>query len=108
MINVAANVPVGLYEVRAIGKYGQSNSRVFMCSNLNQALEIEPNNSMDKASEVQLPVVVNGRGDRAADVDYFRFTASAGQYTLNPAEKNDYRTGPRWNRGQSGHGVHVR
>ena len=41
-------------------------------------LEAEPNNSLDDAQQVTLPTIVNGRIDRAGDIDVFRIDCRAG------------------------------
>jgi hypothetical protein len=82
VVAVAANVPVGTYEVRAIGKYGASNPRPFAVSDVPEAVEVEPNEDRESATELTLPAVVNGQSDRATDVDFYHFTAPAGQRIL--------------------------
>jgi hypothetical protein len=82
VISVAANVPIGSYEVRAVGKYGASNPRVFAVSDIPEAVEVEPNDDQENANELTLPVVINGQSNKIADVDYYHFTAPAGQRIL--------------------------
>ena len=57
-----------------VGKYGASNPRSFVVGTPNELVEVEPNNSPDKATEVPLGSVVNGQSNAAADQDYFKFT----------------------------------
>jgi hypothetical protein len=78
-VTVAANAPLGAHEVRAVGRYGVSNPRTFHLDRLPGALESEPNNEREQASEVELPAAISGRIESAADVDHFRFTAPARQ-----------------------------
>ena len=82
VVTIAGNVPVGLYEVRAVGKYGISNPRRFGVSKLAEVTETEPNQSRDTATVIELPVVVNGQLQATADVDYFSFTAKANERVL--------------------------
>ena len=82
VVTVAANVPLGIYEARALGKYGLSNARSFCIGDVPEIVEAEPNSQLEAATQVTLPVVVNGRSGQNADVDYFRFTAAAGQRVL--------------------------
>ncbi|MEQ8785055.1 MAG: pre-peptidase C-terminal domain-containing protein [Pirellulaceae bacterium] len=79
VVTVAANVPVGLYEARVSGKYGMSNPRAFSVGDLPEVVEVEPNNDREAAVEVTHPVVVNGKSQSNGDVDFYKFTASAGQ-----------------------------
>ncbi len=82
VVTVASDVPVGSVDVRARGRYGLSNPRAFELSNLEEVTEVEPNNGLDEAVELALPKIVNGRIERTADVDRYRFTASAGERLL--------------------------
>lgn len=77
-VNIAADVPVGTYEVRAAGTYGLSNSRAFIVGDRAELAEAEPNNALGQAMELPLETVVSGRSDPARDVDCFRFTGKAG------------------------------
>ncbi|HXT57600.1 MAG TPA: PPC domain-containing protein, partial [Pirellulales bacterium] len=81
-IAVGADVPPGIYELRAVGKYGVSNPRAFAVGNLTEALEAEPNETPASAQEVALDAVVNGRSNRGGDLDHYRFAAKAGQRVL--------------------------
>lgn len=93
VVAVAANVPIGSYEVRAVGKYGASNPRPFAIGDVPEASEVEPNNDRENATELILPAVVNGQSNQASDVDFYRFTAAAGQRILitNFARRADSR-----------------
>ncbi|MCA9162682.1 MAG: hypothetical protein KDA62_06870, partial [Planctomycetales bacterium] len=75
VVSVAGNVPPGLYEARAVGRYGISNPRAFVVTELKQASEVEPNNEPEQATELAWPGEIAGRGDQNGDVDYFKFTA---------------------------------
>jgi hypothetical protein len=79
-VKIAADVPPGLYEVRAAGgAYGVTNPRAFVVSDLAEVAETEPNNSLAQANEVPFGSWINGRSEPGRDVDYFRFAAKAGQ-----------------------------
>lgn len=79
VVTVAANVPVGVHEARAVGKYGMSNPRAFSVGDIAETGEIEPNNQASEATEVEQPTVINGRSNAAGDIDYYCFQAAAGQ-----------------------------
>jgi hypothetical protein len=81
-VTIAADVPPGIYEVRAAGRFGITNSRAFVVSNLSEAVEAEPNNTLAEAGAIDLGTVINGRAGGATDVDFFRFQAAAGQRVL--------------------------
>ena len=80
-VSIAADVPPGMYELRAVGKYGASNPRFFAVDNKPEINETEPNNRLDQANEVPLGAIVNGQSN-GADQDFYRFTATKGQRLL--------------------------
>jgi hypothetical protein len=78
-LTVAAEVPPGTYEVRAVGRYGISAAQLFEVGRgLTEVLEKEPNDSPDKAQPVPLNAAVNGHSDGNGD-DFFRFPAKMGE-----------------------------
>ncbi len=82
VVTVAADVPVGVYELRAAGTYGVSNPRLFYVGGESQIAETEPNNTPQQATESQVGQVVVGRSGGTNDIDCFRFPATAGQRLL--------------------------
>lgn len=80
-VTVAADVPPGVYDVRAVGKYGISNPRSFVVGDRAELLEQEGNNTLSEAQEVALGSVVNGTSDGEA-ADCFKVTLAAGQRLL--------------------------
>lgn len=82
VVTVQGNVPPGQHEVRCQGKYGLSNPRTFVVDTLAEVNEAEPNHETENATEVSAPGVINGQLNGGADVDLFRFKATAGQRLL--------------------------
>jgi hypothetical protein len=78
-ITVAADVPVGQYDVRVINKWGVSNPRVFSVGDLNEVAEKEPNNDVPEAQRVDLNTTINGVISAPTDVDYSVFAGKKGQ-----------------------------
>lgn len=76
---IPAATPPGVYDLRALGLHGMSNPRAFFVSNRTEQVDKEPNDTVDAPQQVALNVVVNGRIDKPADLDCYRFTAKAGQ-----------------------------
>jgi hypothetical protein len=77
-LTIAADVPPGVYDVRAVGKYGISAGRLFAVSRgLSEVLEKEPNDAPEQAQAVPFPVAINGQSDGNGD-DAFRFPAHQG------------------------------
>ena len=80
-VTITAHVPPGLYDLRAIGRYGVSNPRAFMVGDRPEMMEKTPNQAPASANEVLLGTVVNGQADKDG-ADYFRFSAEKGQRIL--------------------------
>lgn len=78
-ITVAADVPIGPIDARAIGQWGISNPRTFVVSPLAEVVELEPNNLIEQAQKVAVDSVVNGTISSRTDVDYYAVTLEAGQ-----------------------------
>ena len=81
-VTIAADVPVGVYDVRARSLYGLSNPRTFIVGDRKEVVEVEPNNTPDKPMTIELNSVVNGKSDGGADVDWYKFAAKAGQRVI--------------------------
>jgi hypothetical protein len=84
-VSVAADVPPGIYEVRAAGYFGVTNARRFAVSEREEFMEKEPNNDPATAQEPPLGSVVNGICD-AQNYDCFRLIAKKGQRYLAEAQ----------------------
>lgn len=69
----------GAQEYRLVTSAGMSNPVPLMAETLVDALEVEPNNRVQDATTVQVPVVCNGKFDTLTDVDAYRFQAQGGQ-----------------------------
>jgi hypothetical protein len=78
IVTISTNAPVGRCELRVSGRFGISNPRSFVVSDLKEVLEIEPNNTPEKAQKIELNTVVNGKMDSSAN-DYFQFHAEKDQ-----------------------------
>lgn len=82
LVTIDQNVPVGLYEVRAEGKYGISNPRSFDINRFHESLETEPNNSLEEATQISTPMLVNGQINGATDVDCWQIEVTANERVL--------------------------
>ncbi len=78
-VTVAADVPPGTYDVRAVGKWGVSNPRAFVVGELPEVAEKEPNNDVPEAQKVEIGTTVVGTIANNTDVDYTAFAGKAGQ-----------------------------
>jgi hypothetical protein len=59
-----------------------SNAMPFLVDTLPEVVEREPNDSVQTAQAVALPVIVNGRIDRPGDWDVYRFEGRGGQQVI--------------------------
>ncbi|MFO1092047.1 MAG: PPC domain-containing protein [Planctomycetaceae bacterium] len=79
VVSAASNLPPGVYEVVAEGRFGASNPRRFSVGVQPETNEAEPNNDAAAATALAINSVVNARMDGATDVDWFKFNAESGQ-----------------------------
>lgn len=82
VVTIAGDVPAGRYEVRCKGLYGLSNPRVFVVGNLPDIKETETNNPQGPPADLLPDQTVNGRMNFATDLDWYKFTGTAGQRVL--------------------------
>lgn len=78
-LSIPADAPIGMCDLWAVGDNGVSSSRTFVISNRLEQSEVEPKEITAASMSVPLNVVINGRIDKAGDVDHFRFDAKQGQ-----------------------------
>ena len=78
-VTLAANVPLGIHDVRFVNKWGVSNPRAFVAGDLKEVLEKEPNNDVEQAQRVEVNSTVNGAMANPTDVDYYVFAGKKGQ-----------------------------
>ena len=79
VVTIAADVPPGVYEVAAEGRFGGSNTRRFVVGSRPEFNETEGNNDPAQPSVFEVGAVCNGKMDGGTDVDWYKFTAVAGQ-----------------------------
>jgi hypothetical protein len=77
-VKIAGDVPPGVYEVTAIGRFGMSNPRSFAVGTLNEVSDAAGNSTADKPLEVAIGSTVNGRVDQNA-YDYLKLTLKQGE-----------------------------
>ncbi len=77
-VSADPGTPIGHHDLRASGTYGISNPRAFGVGDRSEANEVEPNNSVEKATPISINSVVNGVVG-PTDVDWFAFDGKKGQ-----------------------------
>ena len=80
-VSVAADVPPGIYEVRAAGYFGVTNARRFAVGSRDEVMEKEPNNDAATAQEPPLGSVITGTCE-AQNYDFYKVAAKKGQRYL--------------------------
>ncbi len=84
-VNVAAGATPGVRLIRFFNEAGVSEPRPFAIGAGPEILEVEPNDHFAQAQRIErLPVTINGRLNKADDVDSFQVELKAGQ-TLDAA-----------------------
>lgn len=81
VVSIGSNVPPGVYDVRAVGRFGISNPRAFVVGTLPELTESSSHNAFTTAMDISVGATINGRTE-AGQSDYFRFTARQGQRLL--------------------------
>lgn len=78
-LTLSPDVPPGTYDVRAVGRFGITNPRLFSVTRgLQDVAEVEPNNTVDKAQTVGINSALNGSSD-GNNQDLFKLTLKQGQ-----------------------------
>mgnify|MGYP006150559475 FL=1 len=77
-VAIAADVPVGIYEVRAAGRFGLSSPRAFVVGTREQIIGSGSNHTLEAAQEIQADTDVVGITD-ASKRDYYKINLTAGQ-----------------------------
>ncbi len=75
-VDPAANP--GVHWIRLYNSEGASEPRPFVVGTLPELVETESNDRPEKSCAVELPAIVNGRLDRAADLDSFAIELTEG------------------------------
>lgn len=86
-VAIGADVPPGAHHVRFFNAEGASEPRAFVVGRRDELLEVEPNDDYRRAQHVtQRSFVMNGRLEKAGDVDSFAVEAEAGKWLVAAVE----------------------
>ncbi len=78
-LSISPDAPIGLREVRIVGKNGTSTAWPFEVSYTDETLETESNNLPEAATFIQLPRIINGAINPGGDEDYYVFEGVKGE-----------------------------
>ena len=82
-VSIGADVPPGPHLVRFYNGDGAAEPRTFVVGTRTELLEVEPNDDFRQAQQLANPaVVINGRLEKAGDVDSFSLAATPGQWLV--------------------------
>src|SRR6266516_7047239 len=81
LVTIATNVTPGVYEVRVVGRFGISNPRSFVVSDVPETIAPTTNSSPANAAAISLGTIINGHSEANA-VGFYKFTARKGQRLL--------------------------
>ena len=80
-VQIGGDVPPGVYEARVVSRFGISNPRSFCVGTADELIKTAGNNVLEKAMEVPVGPIINGRVD-ASSRDFYKFTLAKGQRVL--------------------------
>ena len=75
---VAPDAPIGVRELRIVGKNGASTAWPFEITDVPDTFETESNNLPDSATNIELPIIINGVINSGGDEDYYTFDGIKG------------------------------
>ncbi|MCZ2340562.1 MAG: PPC domain-containing protein [Bacteroidales bacterium] len=93
-LQAAPQTPPGWHWLRAVSAEGVSNPRIVYVGTLPELLEKEPNDSATTAPTVTVPTVMNGKLNKAGDVDSFAVLLKKGQTLVANLEANRHLQSP--------------
>lgn len=77
-VTVDSTVTTGIYPVRVVTQDGLSALTFLAVDSLPSGVEMEDNNTPEKAQAFSIPIIINGTC-AGGDVDFYRFSAKKGQ-----------------------------
>ena len=78
-LSIAPDAPIGLREVRIVGRHGTSTAWPFEVSHVPDTIETESNNLPEAATAIELPSIINGVINPGGDEDYYIFEGVEGE-----------------------------
>ncbi len=84
-VTVAADAPAGIYDVRAIGRYGVSNPRSFVVGSLNETTAKPGNTSIEQAAPISLGETISAQAQANA-IQYYKLPLKKGQRIVAEVE----------------------
>ncbi len=86
-VAISPDTPAGLYQIILYNGEGAAPTRWFSVGKFPETAEVEPNDELAKGQVVEnLPICINGRLDKAGDVDGYQLSLKAGETLVAMAE----------------------
>lgn len=79
VVSVDEHVRPGIHEVRTAGLFGVSNPRAFVVGTQGETSEVATNATAEKAMPIAINTAVNGRINKATEVDFYAFDGKKDQ-----------------------------
>ncbi len=87
LVSISADVPAGAHLVRFFNTEGASEPRAFVVGRRDELLEVEPNDDFRRAQRLEkTAVVINGKLEKAGDVDSFAIHTELGKWVVAAVE----------------------
>ncbi len=75
---IASDAPIGVREIRIVGKNGASTAWPFEITDVDDIFETESNNLPEDATAIELPIIINGVVNPGGDEDFYTFNGTKG------------------------------
>ena len=75
---IAPDAPIGVREIRIVGKNGASTAWPFEITDVPDTVETESNDLIESATTIELPIIINGVVSSGGDEDFFTFQGVKG------------------------------
>ncbi|RKU12379.1 hypothetical protein C6501_11130 [Candidatus Poribacteria bacterium] len=75
---IAPDAPIGVREIRIVGKNGASTAWPFEITDVPDTFETESNNLSESATTIELPIIINGVVNPGGDEDFYTFKGTKG------------------------------
>ncbi|MCG9126321.1 PPC domain-containing protein [Candidatus Poribacteria bacterium] len=92
-LNIAADASTGIQELRVNTEKGlETNPYPFAIGEFNETNETEPNNTLKEESKIGTPITVNGKIEKAGDVDRYSITVEKGATFVIEVQSRQFRS----------------
>ncbi len=92
-LDISPDATLGLQELRVNTPNGlETNPYPFAIGEFNETIEKEPNNGLNQENKIGTPITVNGRIEKAGDVDRYSITVAKGASFIFEVKAREFRS----------------